>query len=173
MNSSAERVPPGCDGLIFHPYLNGELTPYLDPQLRGSYVGISSAHTTAHFTRATLEGVAMSLRDCMETLTQLNVPMKRMRVIGGGARGKLWRQIVCDVLGRPLEKTRVDDSSFGSAMLAAVAMGWFADFTQAADHCVQVDSVCIPDEERRAVYDRIFPRYRAIHDALENIYHQK
>ena len=109
LNLPAEKIAPGSDGLMFHPYLNGELTPYNDPELRGSYTGISAGHTTAHFTRATLEGVAMSLRDCMGTLNELGVEMTRVRIIGGGAKGKLWRQIVADVLGMPLEKVKVDD----------------------------------------------------------------
>ena len=171
LNVPAEEITPGCDGLMFHPYLNGELTPYNDPMLRGSYTGISAAHTTAHFTRATLEGVAFSLRDCFQTLKSLNVDMKRFRVIGGGAKSPLWRQIVADILGLTLEKVSVDDSSFGAAMLAAVGMGWFESFSQAADTCVKIDSITVPDPNNKAIYDALFPRYKAIHDALAPIYH--
>ena len=172
LNGPAEEIPAGSDGLMFHPYLNGELTPYNDPELRGSYTGISAKHTTAHFTRATLEGVAFSLRDCMQVLEQLGVEMRRVRIIGGGAKGLLWRQIVADVLGLTMEKVKVDDSSFGSAMLAAVGVGWFDSYTQAAEACVEVDSVTVPNSENQAVYDRLFPRYKAIHDALAPIYHE-
>lgn len=171
LNVPAEEIAPGCEGLMFHPYLNGELTPYNDPMLRGSYTGISAAHTTAHFTRATLEGVALSLRDCLDTLKSLNVDMDRFRVIGGGAKSPLWRQIVADILGLTLEKVRVDDSSFGAAMLAAVGMGWFESFSQAADICVKIDSVTAPDPHNSAIYDALFPKYKAIHDALAPIYH--
>lgn len=170
LDMAAEQIPAGCDGLMFHPYLNGELTPYNDPELRGSYTGISAAHTTAHFTRATLEGVAMSLRDCMVTLQKLGVTMERVRVIGGGAKGSLWRQIVADVLGITMEKVKVDDSSFGSAMLAAVGMGWFESFAQAAETCVQVESLAVPDPQHRALYDTLFIRYKRIHDALSPVY---
>ena len=171
LNAPAEDITPGCDGLMFHPYLNGELTPYNDPMLRGSYTGISAAHTTAHFTRATLEGVAFSLRDCLDTLKGLNVMMNRFRVIGGGAKSPLWRQIVADILGLTLEKVQIDDSSFGAAMLAAVGMGWFESFSQAADTCVKIDSITVPDPNNKAIYDALFPRYKAIHDALAPIYH--
>lgn len=171
LNVPAERIPAGSDGLMFHPYLNGELTPYNDPDLRGSYTGISAMHTTAHFTRATLEGVAFSLRDCLNTLYDLGVELKRVRIIGGGAKGLLWRQIVADVLGLELQKVKVDDSSFGSAMLAAVGIGWFESYAQAAQTCVQIDSICAPDPENCAAYSALFPRYKAIHDALAPIYH--
>lgn len=172
LNIPAEKIAPGSDGLMFHPYLNGELTPYNDPNLRGSYTGISAAHTTAHFTRATLEGVAFSLRDCMQVLKELGVAMSRVRIIGGGAKGTLWRQIVSDVLGISLEKVKVDDSSFGTAMLAAVGIGWFASFAQAAETCVQIDSVTTPIAENQMVYDGLFARYKAISEALTPIYNR-
>ncbi len=173
LDEPAKSIAPGCDGLMFHPYLNGELTPYNDPNLRGSYTGISAAHTTAHFTRATLEGVAFSLRDCMNTLKELGVSMSRVRIIGGGAKGELWRQIVSDVLGISLEKVKVDDSSFGTAMLAAVGIGWFESFAQAAQVCVEIDSVTEPNAENQAVYDRLFQDYKAIADALAPIYDRR
>ena len=171
LNVPAEQIAPGCDGLMFHPYLNGELTPYNDPELKGSFTGISARHTTAHFTRATLEGVAMSLKDCMQTLYDLGVEMKRVRIIGGGAKGLLWRQIVADVLGIEMQKVKVDDSSFGTAMLAAVGIGWFESFAHAAQCCIEVESVSKPDPEKHRLYCDLFVRYKAIHDALTPIYH--
>lgn len=170
MNEGAATVPPGSDGLMFHPYLNGELTPYNDPDLRGSYTGISSLHTTAHFTRATLEGVSMSLKDCLLTLRGLGVEMRRVRIIGGGAKGALWRQITADVLGLEMQKVEVDDSSFGTAMLAAVGIGWYNDFAQAAGHCVRVSSSALPNPANTARYEELFARYKAVHDALAPIY---
>jgi len=170
LNVPAEKIAPGSDGLMFHPYLNGELTPYNDPDLKGSYTGISSSHTTAHFTRATLEGVAMTLKDCLNTLNELGVPMKRVRIIGGGAKGMLWRQIVADVLGLELQKVEVDDSSFGTAMMTAVGIGWFDSFAQAAQRCVRIDSVSKPDPENHALYTELFRKYKAVHDALAPIY---
>lgn len=173
LNVPAEGIAPGSDGLMFHPYLNGELTPFNDPELKGSYTGISARHTTAHFTRATLEGVAMSLRHCLTVLEELGVEMTRVRIIGGGAKGLLWRQIVSDVLGLTMEKVKVDDSSFGSAMLAAVGIGWFDSYAAAAEKCVLIDSVCAPNPDNKAVYDKLFDRYKAIAQALQPIYHEK
>ncbi|MBR4864172.1 MAG: xylulokinase [Oscillospiraceae bacterium] len=171
LNVPAEKIPAGSDGLMFHPYLNGELTPYNDPELRGSYIGISAGHTTAHFTRATLEGVAMSLRDCMGTLDELGVNMTRVRIIGGGAKGALWRQIVADVLGMPLEKVKVDDSSFGTAMLAAVGIGWFDSYAAAAEACIEIDDLTVPQPETQVIYDKLFKKYKAVATALAPIYH--
>lgn len=170
LNKEAEQVPAGSDGLMFHPYLNGELTPYNDPFLKASYTGISSRHTREFFTRATLEGVAFSLKDCMNTVLEMGMNMERVRIIGGGAKGRLWRQIVSDVLGFRLEKVRTDDSSFGTAMLTAVGIGWFSDYGDAVENCVEIDSVTEPDPQNRKIYDELFGKYKEIHDALELVY---
>lgn len=170
LNIGACEIPAGSDGLMFHPYLNGELTPYNDPMLKASYTGISSRHTQAHFTRATLEGVAFSLKDCMDTAQRLGMEMSRLRIIGGGAKGKLWRQIVADVLAMKLEKVKVDDSSFGTAMLTAVGIGWFASYEEAAECCVEIDSITEPQAEEQKVYRGLFEKYKEIHDALEIIF---
>lgn len=167
----AREILPGSEGLIFHPYLQGELTPYNDPSLRASFVGISSRHTTAHFTRAALEGIACSMRDCMDVVRGLGLPMKRLRIIGGGAKSDLWRQIMADVLDMSLEKTEVDDSSFGSAMMAAVGAGWYENIREAAKGCVKIRSVTHPIPEHQVIYQESFRRYLRIQQALEEVYH--
>jgi len=173
LNVGAENIAVGSDGLMFHPYINGELTPYNDPMLKGSYTGISTRHTKAHFTRATLEGVAFSLKDCMLTAQSLGMTMNRVRIIGGGAKGALWRQIVADILGLSMEKTKVDDSSFGTAMLAAVGIGWFDSYDDITEKCIEISSVTNPIPENQEKYAALFERYKKIHDALAPIYNQK
>ena len=170
LNRGAEEIPVGSDGLMFHPYINGELTPYNDPLLKGSYTGISAHHGTAHFTRATLEGVAFSLKDCMLTTEALGMKMNRVRIIGGGAKGALWRQIVTDILNVPMEKTKVDDSSFGTAMLAAVGLHWFPSYEAITEQCIRISSVSEPIPENVEKYAELFGKYKKIHDALAPIY---
>ena len=96
--------------------------------------------------------------------------MSRLRIIGGGAKGMLWRQIVADVLGMRLEKIKVDDSSFGTAMLTAVGIGWFRNYEEAVECCVEIDSVSEPHLEEQKIYEGLFRKYKDIHDALEGIY---
>lgn len=170
LNRSAEMVPPGSDGMMFHPYLNGELTPYNDPMLRASFTGVGSGHTKAHFTRAVLEGVAFSLKDCMDTAERLGMKMERVRIIGGGAKGMLWRQIVADILGVRMEKMKIDDSSFGSAMLAAVGIKWFSGYEEAVEQCAGVDSISEPAGENQKIYEELFHKYKKIQAALAPIY---
>ena len=174
LDAGAADINIGCDGLVFHPYLNGELTPYADPQLCGSFTGVRATHTRAHFTRAVLEGVSLSLLDCKQYLDGLRIPYKNeATLIGGGAKGKLWRQITADVLGITLRTTESSDSSLGSAMLAGVATGIFKDAKTAAVLCVKPKDVVYPNTENTEKYSKLFARYKKIQEALVPIYHEE
>ena len=100
----AAEAPAGSNGLMWAPYLFGERTPHLDPSARAAFVGITTSHTRAHFIRAVLEGVAFSLRDTFTLFSELHIPVKAIRLGGGGARGPLWRQIQADVYGHPVDR---------------------------------------------------------------------
>ena len=171
IDSAAETVPVGSGGLLFHPYLNGELTPYADPALCGSFTGVRSTHTKAYFDRAVLEGVALSLLDCYRYLGTLGIPHgENATLIGGGAGSPLWRQIVSDCLGLTLTVTENSDSSFGSAILAGVAAGLFDGFSEAVRLCVRRTGIVTPNRENTERYAELFETYRRIHDALAPIY---
>lgn len=81
------------------------MTPYYDDKLRASFTGVGMHHTKAHFSRSVMEGVAYSMRDCLEEVKRMDIAVSEYRMIGGGAKGALWRQILCDVLAVPLTVT--------------------------------------------------------------------
>ncbi|MBN2553264.1 MAG: xylulokinase [Spirochaetales bacterium] len=172
MSDPAADVPVGSEGLFFHPYLMGELTPYFDPLLRGSFTGVTMKHTKAHFTRAVLEGVGYSLKDCMEVIRGLDTEVKDIRIIGGGSESPLWRQIIADIMGVEVNKMERDDSSLGSAMLAGVGIGIFSSFQDAVAKCTRVKSVIKPDPERNSRYLRMFGIYKEIQEALVDANHR-
>lgn len=172
LDSGAEKIAPGAEGLMFHPYLNGELTPYADPLLSASFIGVRANHTKAHFTRALLEGVSMSIADCMNALGEIGIPHDETAVIiGGGGKSPLWRSITADMLGITLIGKKYSDSSFGSAMLAGVAAGFFSDPCEAVARCNEEVFVTEPDMKNNAVYKEQYERYKKVHDALAPIYH--
>ena len=165
-------MPPGSEKLFFHPYLLGEATPYYDDRLRASFTGIGMHHTKGHFSRAVMEGVAYSMRDCLEEIKKQNIPVEQYRLIGGGAKGELWRQILADVLGVPLTVTKNNDSSLGSAMLAGLAIGMFRDYTDSVQKCVRVVDTVMPVPENQLIYDKGFQTYQRIQRAMAEVYHQ-
>jgi xylulokinase len=167
LDGEAARWAPGCEGLIFLPYLAGERTPHADPEARGAFVGISLRHDRAALVRAVLEGVAYGLRDSLELLSALGVRAEAGRVSGGGARSRLWLRVVASALGLPLELTVVEEgSAYGAALLAGVAGGAFADVHQAVDACVRVRDVVEPDRAWQEAYADGYQRFRELYPAL-------
>ena len=174
LDNKAAEIPIGCEGMIFHPYLNGELTPYADPKLCGSFTGIRATHTKAHFTRAVLEGVCYSLLDSKIALDSLGITYDNTAAaIGGGTKGELWRQMTADVLGITLKTAESSDSSLGSAMLAGIAAGVFKDLADAVCKCVKPKFITVPNPENTEKYRAVFAQYKKIHDALAPIYAER
>lgn len=111
------------------------------------------------------------MRDCLEEVKRMDIAVSEYRMIGGGAKGALWRQILCDVLAVPLTVTVENDSSLGSAMLAGVAVGAFADFRDSVEKCVAVSARMAPITENVEIYAQGFENYRRIQRALSSVYH--
>ena len=167
----AARIPPGANGLLWTPYLMGERTPHLDPHARAALVGLTASHTRAHVVRAILEGVAFSLRDTFEIFKEMNVPVEEIRLGGGGARSKLWRQIQADVYGRVVKTVEVEEgAAFGAALLAGVGAGAWPSVDAACDSVVRIKSAMEPDplavnvlEEQYQIFRRLYPALRPFH----------
>jgi xylulokinase len=167
----AGGAPAGSEGLIFHPYLQGERSPYWDPLLRGDFVGITMSHALEHLCRAVLEGVAFSLRDCRELLRDLELPITEFRIMGGGARGRLWRQILADVFNSEMTVASAEATSYGAALVAGVAARVFSDLNTAARIRTRGHEIVQPDPKAAAVYARLFPVYRRVTQCLTPISH--
>ncbi len=170
LNELAGQSPPGSNGVFFHPYLQGERSPYWDPNLRGSFTGISMANSRGDFSRALLEGVAYSLKDCYRTIEKMGLQAREFILIGGGAKSALWSSIVCDVFNAPVKCPSSCDASFGSALLAGVGVGVFKDEVAAVRQCLKLERQLTPNLERARFYASQFKHYRHIHDALSDCY---
>ncbi len=168
--SEAAAWPPGAAGLLFAPYLAGERTPHADPDARGAFVGLELRHDRGALCRAVLEGVAYGLRDSFELLRELGVPLTVARASGGGARARLWLEIVASVLGVPLELSVVEEgSAFGAALLGGVAAGVFADVHDAVTRCVHVSDTVEPNAAWTEAYEEGYARYRLLYPAIKEV----
>jgi xylulokinase len=167
LTAEAARTEAGAGGITFLPYLQGERTPHADPDARGAFVGLALHHDRGALVRAVLEGVAYGLRDSLELLRELGVAPETGRASGGGARSRLWLEIVASVLGLPLERTVVDEgSAYGAALLAGVADGTFASAREAVAGCVRVRESVEPNPEWAVRYAGGYERFRALYPAL-------
>lgn len=171
IDALAARAPAGSDGLFFHPYLNGERSPYWDPKLRADFVGMGFGHGPAHIARAFYEGIAFSLRDCQQVFRDSGNTFRTARITGGGSRSALWRQIVADVLDVTIELPAAADASYGAALLAGLGAGVF-DNLDTLSGAVRILATTVPDPARHELYSRHFEIYREIQASLAPINHR-
>ena len=121
------------DGIIYLPYLMGERTPHLDPNCRGSFTGISVNHNCFNFYRAVLEGVCFSIKDCCEVICESGIDLNTIKVGGGGAKSKLWLQILADTITENLYTSKcVESGVLGVAILASVGSGYYNSVEEAS-----------------------------------------
>ncbi len=169
LTQEAEAVQPGSDGLFFLPYLSGERTPHADPDARGCCVGITLAHTRGHLIRSIMEGVTYSMRDSLEIMEGLGVPVRQIRASGGGSRSPLWRQIQADVFGRKVVTINTEEGpAYGVALLAAVGAGAFKNVAEACASTIRVVKETAVNRAAKAVYDRAFPEYQQLYRSLKD-----
>jgi xylulokinase len=170
LTADAANAPPGCDGLLWAPYLMGERTPYLDPAARGILVGLTASHTRAHVIRAILEGVAFSLRDTFTIFEEIKVPVQRIRLGGGGARSPLWRQIQADVYGQSVEIVEAEEgAAYGAAILAAVGARAWPTVDDACSAVVRVAGLVDRNSIDSAALEKSYSKYRRIYPAMKAI----
>jgi xylulokinase len=154
-------------GVYFLPYLLGERTPYPDPNAKGCFLGLDMNTSRGQMTRALLEGVAFGLRDSLEILKELNIPVEHVRVIGGGAKSRLWKQILADVFGTDIEEINTNQGgALGAAILAAVGAGLYPSVAAGCRKLISVVSTIHPNHNKKAFYDRKYQKYQAAYQSL-------
>lgn len=171
LTDAAAEVPPGSQGLLFLPYLLGERSPHWNPRARAAFVGLAMPHGRAELARAVLEGVAFNLKLILDTLVSQGVKVDAMRLIGGGARSAVWRQILADVYNLPILRLSLDAeaTALGAAIAGGIGAGIFPDFDVVRD-IIPVTPAEQPDPARHAHYQTLYKLFQQTYAALEPIY---
>src|SRR6185369_6463172 len=168
LTSEAAQAEPGSQGLFWLPYLMGERTPHLDPTARGGWIGITARHTRADLIRSLIEGVSYSQKDCLDIIEQLGVEVRSVRLSGGGARSPFWRQLLANILGKPVVTLETQEgSAYGAALLAQVGTGECGTIQEVCRKAIREVSTAEPDPaeqsaytERHAIYQSLYPALR-------------
>ncbi len=169
INNEAERVPAGSEGLFFLPYLAGERTPHADSNARGCFIGLTNKHDRGHMARGVMEGVNYSLRESLEIFQDLHVPVKEIRLSGGGAKSPLWKQMLADTFGQKVCTINAEQGpAFGVALLAAVGDGAYKNIEEACKRTIQVVEKVSPRKGEKKVYDEAFPVYQSLYQSLKD-----
>ncbi|HEY7086584.1 MAG TPA: xylulokinase [Tepidisphaeraceae bacterium] len=167
--AEASKAPPGAEGLFFLPYLTGERCPYPDPYARGAWIGLTARTRRRDMIRALLEGVTFGMRDALEIMKQMNVPITQVRASGGGARSNFWRQLQADIYDSPIVMTNAAEGpAYGVALLAGVGTRAFGSVEQGCDCAINETKKVVPDKTRAAMYERYYGVYRKLYGDLRD-----
>lgn len=172
INKEIEKIAPGSSGLIFLPYLTGVNSPELDPNAKGVFYGINISHKKAHFARSIMEGIAYLIRKNLDYLKKLNINTNKLISLGGGSKSDVWNQIKADVIGKDIIVTGEDEpTSLGTAILAAVKLGFYKDLSNAVSNLVEIRKVYNPCNDQ--VYKRQYKLFLDLYKSLEVIFHNE
>ncbi|AKL95914.1 xylulose kinase XylB [Clostridium aceticum] len=161
------------DSLFYLPYLMGERTPHNDPNCRGTFIGINMTHERKHMTRAVLEGVAFSLRDTFEIMKEMGIEITDISISGGGAKSKLWCEIIADVLNVRVNKLNTNEGpAYGAAILASVGFGLFDRVEDACCKFIKVTESIHPDKENSQLYNKKYEKFRKIYPTVKDLFKQ-
>jgi len=165
--AEAAAAPPGCEGLLFLPYLTGERCPHPDPCARGGWIGLTSRHGRGHLVRAVVEGVTFGMGEILDLVRSIGVRVESVRLGGGGARSAFWRQLQADVYGVPVALTSaVEGPAFGAALAAGVGAGVWPSVAEACRETVRETEVLEPDPASQGRYAAPREHYASLYHAL-------
>lgn len=169
LSAEAAAIAPGSDGLVILPYFAGERTPLLDPNARGTIVGLTLGHGRGHLYRALMEGTAYGARHLLDVMHHAGAGTTRAYAVGGGTKGGLWPQIISDITGLTQEITEQSiGACYGDAMLAGVATG---TIEPDADWSPTI-GIVEPNRHNKAIYDELYELYRHLHPQTVDIQHK-
>ncbi len=170
INQAIEQSVPGANGILFLPYLLGERTPRWNADAKGAFIGLNVSHKRADVLRAVMEGITYNLEIILSIFRQ-HVDIDTITVIGGGAKGEVWRQMMADIYNAKILKPNYleEATSMGAAIIGGVGSGVFKDFN-VVDRFIKIESEQMPNEQNRAQYLKMMPIFDDCYYALENIY---
>lgn len=170
LNEIGEKVDPGCDGMVFLPYMAGERSPIWNPHAKGVFYGLDFSKTKGHMVRACMEGVALSLRHNLEIAQEAGAQAEVLRAMGGSANSLLWTQIKADVTGKPIVVPSSDTATtLGAAILAGVGIGFYESYEEAVALTVKETRRHEPNPENKEIYDKTYETYLELYRSLEKM----
>lgn len=170
LNEIAQKVAPGCDGVVFLPYMAGERSPIWNPDAKGVFYGLDFSKTKGHMVRGCMEGVALSLRHNLETAREAGAEVEVLRAMGGSANSLLWTQIKADVTGKTIIVPSSDTATtLGAAILAGVGTGFYKDYEEAVALTVKETRRHEPDKNNKEIYDHTYNVYLRLYDCLKDM----
>jgi len=164
LDELAETAPPGSEGLMFTPWMYGERSPLDDEFVRAGLFNVGLNHSREHIVRALFEGVALNIRWALETMENLYSPVRRLNIIGGGAKSDIWCQIMADITNREIHRVKDPQQAGarGMALLAGLSLGFLSSFQELGSY-ITIDRVFTPTAANRLLYDKLFKAFKQLY----------
>jgi len=171
IGKEVEKIPPGCEGLVMLPHLQGAMAPEANPKAKGVFYGFTLKHTKSHFARSIMEAIACIVRRNIDVLEELKIPVNEIRVLGGGARSDIWNQIKADITRKNIIRTENEEAAcLGAAILAGKAVGIYDSIKEATISMVRIKKKFEPKKENIDVYKETYKKYTKLYDDLCGIF---
>jgi xylulokinase len=172
LDRAASEVEPGCEGLTFLPYIVGERSPIMDARAKGGFVGLALRHGPGHLVRALLEGITFALRQIIETMEDCGANLPKLVASGNGLGSPLWRQMLADVINRPLcqgtDAFAAERAGVGAAMIGGIGAGIFKGYDEVRSLAPVFDVITAPQTDRRDQYEVAYRRYLDLYPRLKS-----
>ena len=167
----AAKAEPGSGGLYFLPYLTGERCPHPDPDAKGAFIGLTTRHGRAEMTRALLEGITYGMAEQVRIFGEMGLPMRTVRLTGGGAQAPFWRQLQADIYGKPVATVNsAEGPAYGVAILAGVGTGVWKNVPAACRQIVKETGTLKPDAKAKRAYAKRLDTYQTLYPALAGVF---
>ena len=171
LDKEAKDAEPGCEGLLFLPYLTGERCPYPDPQARGGWIGLTARHTRAAMIRSVMEGVTFGMNDALQIMTGMGIKIATVRLSGGGAKSPFWRQMQADIYNTPTAVINASEGpAYGVAILAGVGTGVWKNVPEACDAVIRETERLRPDRGASGQYKKVYAEYQRLYPVLKDTF---
>ena len=172
LDRAAGEVEPGCEGLTFLPYIVGERSPIMDARAKGGFVGLALRHGPGHLVRALLEGITFALRQIIETMEDCGANLPKLVASGNGLGSPLWRQMLADVIDRPLcqgkDAFAAERAGVGAAMIGGIGAGIFKGYDEVRSLAPVFDVITAPQADRRDQYEVAYRRFLDLYPRLKS-----
>jgi xylulokinase len=171
LTDEAQKISTGSEGLFFLPYLMGERTPHQSADAKGAFIGISSRHTKYHFIRSTLEGITFGMRDCLEIIRDLGIKIEQIRLTGGGAKSKFWKQLQANIYRSEVATVNsTEGPAFGAAIMGGVGAKIYKSIEEATENIIKVVERIEPDKDESEKYEHYYKIFQSLYPKLKNSY---
>lgn len=172
MNTLAERIKAGSEGLVYLPYLSGCRSPEMDPSAKGMFFGLQLKHNDQHLVRAVMEGVVYDFRRSLDIFQSLGIKSDHIIACGGGARSPVWLQMQADILNCQVQVCKVKEQAcMGACIMAGAGTGILGSVDEACEQYIEMeDKVYFPIKENTSVYNEMYEIFKRLYSSNKELF---